>query len=235
MEPKVLVAAPTYSGKHYIFPQWYENITKNLTYKNYDWLVVDNSKMGSYATKLRRQGYKKVIHIPRGGNSRLGIARASEYIRKYAIENNYDYIMFIETDLLPKPDIIQHLMRHAKPVVGAVYEVGLKGSKEAPRRPLIYHAVEGDSGRTELRILPQKEAYEQMNKGLIRTPGMGLGCCLIHKTVFNEYDFKYSSTTKLHTDVLFYWELWSDKVPVWIDTDYIVPHYNQNWTMVKDW
>ena len=217
-----------------MFPRWYANIQK-LNYPNYDFIVVDNTNNLSYVSKLRREGYKHIYHQSRGGNSRIAIARASEFIRRYAVENDYDYIMFIETDLLPPKNIIQRLMGYKKPVTGAIYEIGLHNSTESPRKPLLYRPEEAIDGTIHLKILTPKEGYSMMNKGLLQTPAMGLGCCLIHSNIFKKYTFKYTSTGKQHTDSLFYYELWRDKVPVWVDTDIIIYHENQNWAVVKDW
>ena len=233
--PRVLVASPIYDKKHYMFPRWYQNVTRNLTYPNYDWIAVDNSKAQSYLVKLRRAGYKKIHGVPRGGNSRIAIGQSSEYIRKYAIRNNFDYIMWIESDLLPPPNIIERLMAYQKPIVGAVYEIGFHGSSDAPRKPLIYHVVEDNEGKQYLDVLPAQKGYETLNKGLIRTPAMGLGCCLMHKDIFTQYPFKYSSKSKLHTDAIFYYDLWKDEVEVWVDTDIVIYHENSNWKNVKDW
>ena len=231
--PKVLVAAPTYSGKHYIFPYWYKNVME-LTYPNYGLLIVDNSSNQNYVNRLRREGYKHIMHVDRGENSRIAIARASELIRRQAERNDYDYIMFIETDLLPPKDIIERLMKHEKQVTGAVYEVGIKGSKDAPRRPLLYHKT-NESGEWRIDLHSPEDAYAMLNKGLTEVKACGFGCTLIHKSIFNKYTFKYSPKTRLHSDMLFYWELDTDGVPVYADTDLIIPHFNQNWINVKDY
>lgn len=233
-EPKVLVAAPIYSGKDYIFKEWYNLIT-HLNYPNYDWLIVDNSRMESYAVGLRRKGYQKVIHIPRGGNSRKGIARASEYIRRYAINNGYDYIMFIESDLLPPKDIIQRLMKHNKLVCGATYEIGLHGSKDAPRRPIYYEKYKTETGDNGLRLMDVETAYSFINTGLMKCPAFGFGSTLIHKSIFSKYSFKYDANGTLHSDMVFYWELHNDGVECFVDTDIVVPHFNQNWAFMKDY
>ena len=233
-EPKVLVASPIYSGKHYMFPKWYENVQR-LDYSNYDWIIVDNTSNMSYVSKLRRLGYKHIYHVPRGGSSRLGIARASEFIREYAIKHEYDYIMFIESDLLPPKNIIKRLLNHEKYVAGAVYEIGLHKSVVAPRRPLIYQVGRTEDNKEILEILPPEEGYSMMGKGLIKTPAMGLGCCLIHSHIFKKFPFKWNSKGKQHTDSLFYGDLWNAKEEVWVDTDILIPHYNRNWIHMKDW
>ena len=190
-EPKVLVAAPIYEGKHYIFPIWYKLVT-NLSYPNYDLMIVDNSKTISYSTKLRRLGYRFIHHVNRGGNSRYGIAAASETIRQRAIDGGYDYIMFIESDLLPPKDIIQRLMKHKLRIVGATYEIGIKGNKNVPRKPLIYKETIVD-GNLKLEIEKPEDGYALLNTGLHKTPACGFGSTLIHKSIFSKYSFKHRS------------------------------------------
>ena len=232
--PKVLVAAPTYSGKHYIFPKWYENIT-HLSYKNYDWLVIDNSKRESYSVGLRRQGYKKIVHIKRGKHARQALANSAEYIRQYALKYGYDYVMMIETDLLPPKDIIERLMAHDKKIVGAAYEIGLHGSKEAPRRMCIYdYGNDSDKYERLIRLMSVKEGYEFIDGTLKACAGMGIGCTLMRRDLLEEYPFKYTDKHFLQSDVILYLDLAQNHVPVYVDTGIIVPHFNQNWTVVED-
>lgn len=232
--PKVLVAAPTYSGKHYIFPKWYELIT-HLTYKNYDWLVVDNSKKHSYSVGLRRQGFKKIVHIKRGKHARFALAQSAEYIRQYALKYDYDYVMMIETDLLPPRDVIERLLKHDKKVVGGVYEIGLVGSKQAPRRMCIYD-YNNDSDKTErlIRLMDVNEGYAFVDGTLKECAGMGIGCTLFRRDLLEEYDFKYTDKHFLQSDVILYLDLAQNYERVFADTGLLVPHYNQNWTVVKD-
>ena len=231
--PKVLVASPVYSGKDYIFDKWYKTIT-NLDYPNYSWLIVDNSKGLSYSTKLRRKGYKNVVHVARDASSRRGIANSSEYIRQHMIKYGYEYVMFIESDLIPPKNIIDRLIRHCKDVVGAVYEIGFHGSLNNPRRPLLYYHHRDRDGKVSLKLLPKEEGVKMINQGVIKTPACGLGCTLISRDIMEKYEFKYAENSTLHSDMIFYWELWDDGVDVWVDTDIMIPHFNSDWGKVKD-
>ena len=92
-----------------------------------------------------------------------------------------------------------------------------------------------EDGSMGIQMYDIEEAYKMINTGLREVKACGFGCTLIHKSIFNKYSFKYSSKTKLHTDMLFYWEMDIDNVKVYCDTDIIVPHFNQNWAIVKDY
>ena len=52
MEPRVLVGAPVCDLYEYCFDEFL-NAIKNLTYKNYDILLVDNSKDDKYFNKIK--------------------------------------------------------------------------------------------------------------------------------------------------------------------------------------
>jgi len=232
--PKVLVAAPTYKGKHYIFPKWYKLIT-NLTYKNYDWLIVDNTRELDYYRQLKREGYKKVVHVDRGENSRQALARSSNYIREYAIKNDYDYVLMIETDLLPPLDIIERLLKHNKDVVGVLYFIGLENSKTVPKRLCLYEYNSVPNYEHMLiKMVPLEENIYYIKKGLKQVAGMGFGCTLFSKKIFSEIEYKYSNRHSLHSDTIFYLELAQKGIPVFCDTDILVPHFNQNWLEVED-
>jgi hypothetical protein len=117
--PKVLVAIPTYSGKDYIFKENFQAV-KNLDYPNYEYVYIDNSKGSSYAKKLRLRG-ANVVRVNRGANSRQALCNAQNYARNKVLNEGYDYLLFVESDLVPDKDVITRLMRHGRQVVGSVY------------------------------------------------------------------------------------------------------------------
>lgn len=117
--PKVLVAIPTYQGKDYVFDENFAAV-KSLDYPNYDYVYIDNSKGTSYAKKLRMRG-ANVVRVNRGGNSRQAIANAQNYARNKVISDGYDYLLFVESDLVPDKDVINRLMKHDVSVVGSFY------------------------------------------------------------------------------------------------------------------
>ena len=55
MKPKILVGCPTSDHKEYCLDKYLEGI-KALTYPNFDFVLVDNSKEEKYYNKLKDKG-----------------------------------------------------------------------------------------------------------------------------------------------------------------------------------
>lgn len=108
--PKVLVACPNHVDKEYSFQRWIDNV-KNLTYPNYDILVVDNSPDITFMERYKAQ--IPILHITVNQELRmLAITRSMELIRQHFLSDNYAYWMNIESDVIPPKDIIEQLMKY---------------------------------------------------------------------------------------------------------------------------
>ena len=238
---KVLVVTPTYEGKHYIFDKFYKRL-RELTYPNYDFIIIDNSTGSNYVTKLRRMGVRNVHHCNRGRNSRDTLAISQNYAREYFLKGNYDYVFSLESDVIPPVDIIQRLMRHQKMLVGAVYLIGTGTTK----LPCLFVTDKMESGENGTRLIGTKrlggklvsvkgEVEKYLNKGLLRFHGMGLGCTLIRRDLLSSFGFwtdeRYDDK---HSDVYFYLALHNKGYDVWADTDLMVDHWPSKWDEVSD-
>lgn len=231
--PKVLVASPIYEDKEYIRKRWVQQI-KNLDYPNYDYLLVDNSKTLDYTRRLKREGVR-IVHVNRGDNSRDAIATSMNLIRKKVIDGHYDYLMSIESDLIPPKDIIQRLMRHNKPVVGSIYLIGFANDPKQPQRACLFQTKMNEKGMMETYNCTPQESLAMMNTGLQPCHGTGLGCTLIKKYILDTYKFWYDPRfTNKHPDVYFFMQLHNDGVQAYVDTDIHVYHQPSRWTKVKD-
>lgn len=240
-KPRVLVGVVTYEGKDYIFPKCYEAI-RNFDYPSdrYDTLIVDNTEGHGYANQMKRRGYRKVEHVKRGKNSRIALAKSQNLIRKYALENDYDYVLFIESDLVPQPNTINRLLAHRKRVVGSWYLLGhdykfpciflnAKKGSFTGTRPV--GVVEEDGER---KAHPQ-EIREWWQSGLRECEGCGLGCTLVRTSLLEDYPFFNDHRFDTHhSDVWWYMSLRRDNIPVFVDTDVNVPHYPSDWGDVED-
>ena len=227
--PKVLVAIPIFDQKDYIFKENFEAI-KNIDYPNYDYVYIDNSASSAYVKKLRRRG-AKAVRVPRGGNSRQALCNSQNYARNKAIQGNYDFLMFVESDLIPTPECIRRLMNHQVGVAGATYYIGTD-----IKIPCVF-TTEWKSEQHQMgtRLITLNEVDSFLNTGLRRIHGMGLGCTLIRIDIIKRYPFWYDERfTSKHSDVYFYMELQNDSVPVYIDSDYVIPHYPSKWSEVGD-
>jgi len=124
-QPKVLVACPNHIVKEYSFQRWIDNV-KNLTFPNYDILVVDNSPNGELIEKYGDQ--VPIIKLPTEGIEHLSVTRMNrsmELIRQKFLEGGYAHWMDIESDVIPESSVIEKLMKlkvdwasHAYPARG---------------------------------------------------------------------------------------------------------------------
>lgn len=233
--PKVLIGVTIYEDKDYIFKEFYENI-KNLTYDNYELLIVDNSATKKYYSKLKRMGVP-VIHVNRGANSRVAHAKSLNKIRDYLLKNDFDYWMSIESDLIPPVDIIERLMAHDKDSVGCMYNIGYPDSVAEPPRPCLFVTKVDENTKTlSTRNLSPEEGFSLFGKGVIPIHGCGIGTTLVKRHVLEKISFKYELNIDkvVHSDVLFYMDMHNLGMKAHVDTNIIVPHFNSKWSEVKD-
>ena len=234
MNPKVLIGVVTYVGKDYIFDEFWKNI-QNLDYDNYDVVVVDNTKGKKYYSKLKRRGIP-VHHVNRGANSRMAQDRSLNKITSIMLKGDYEYFLSIESDLLPPSDIIQRLMAHDKDVVGCMYNIGYVDSASQPPRPCLFTMNKEEINGKATRNLTADEGFSLFGRGVIRIHGCGLGTTLIRRSIVEEVPFRYTTENdRVHSDAVFYGDLHNKKIQAFVDTDIIIPHFNSDWNLVKDY
>lgn len=251
VNPKVLVGIVTYEGKDYIFPQCY-NAVRSFNYDNYDVLIVDNSAGDSYYTKLLREGYRNVHHIKRAKNSRDTLSDSQNYIRYRMLNGGYDYLLMVESDLVPPPETITRLLNHNKLVVGSLY--WLQGRLPDTEREKLPEGsfIPGDNGKYKIpcifflewkkevgamgtRLITYSELPRFLNTGLRQVHGCGIGCTLFARSIVEKYPYWTDERfDNKHSDVYLYMDLHNGHIPVFVDTSFEVPHYPSDWGQVID-
>lgn len=236
--PKVLIGTPIFEGKEYCRERFVRNI-RRLNYPNYDWLLVDNSRKPFYSNKLKKlHGRNHVVRVPRGNNSRDALANSMNYLRRKVLEEDYDWLLSVESDLFPPEDTIIRLLSHGKQVVGSLYHIGT-----ATAKALCVFETVNKEGLWGTRIIPLNRQEEYFNKGLKQVHGMGVGCTLISRGILERFAFWYSSADdermkgtkdRKHPDVYFYLDLHNAGIPVFCDTDLYVYHEYSDWSNVGD-
>lgn len=242
MTQRVLIGVTTYEKKDYIFHECMEAVYA----QNYPWfdvVIVDNGATLDYVARLKRKGYKNVYHVNRGANSRVAIAKSQNKIRELFLEGDYTHLLLVESDLILPKDSLTRLMNYHKPVVGSTYLIGTKNVKV----PCIFLDDVPKDGFTGTRPLGIKElqdgtkAYDGaeiktfLNTGLRQVHGCGFGCTLIERRIMKDTVFWTDSRfNNKHSDVYFYLDMSRMKVPVFVDTDIMIPHYPTDWETVAD-
>jgi len=259
-EPKVLIGTPIYNKKDYCLEKHLEHVRK-INYTNYEQVFFDNSKSSKYYYKLKSKGLK-VIRVPRGSNSRVAVANSMNAMRQYIKEHDYDYVLVLESDLFPDPEIINRLLQHNKEVVGSYYLLGLDedelkyrslvkdytehkiSSEELKQKtkgllikvPCIFITdVKKDTNFKGTRIIGRKEGIEIFRTGLRQVHGCGLGATLISRRIFLRFPFYFDSRYESkHPDVYFFADLSDAGIPVYVDTNFNIPHQPSSWDKVRD-
>ena len=120
-KPKVLVAAPTYKGMKYCHDEFFSRI-KSLTYPNYDILIVDNTEDESYFTELKKDENLVVIKDDTKETKKMArLISSRNKIAEYALKNDYEYVLMLDSDVIPPENIIEELLNCNKDLASGIY------------------------------------------------------------------------------------------------------------------
>ena len=224
MKPKVLVGCPTSDYKDYCLNKYAESV-KNLSYDNYDILLVDNSKTNEYSEKIKKLGLK-VIKDKYTESARERIVNSRNILREYAIKNDYGYLLSLEQDVIPPRDIIERLLIHNKKVISGVYFAVNFYQGKHQLLPLIW--VDFDEKNKKMFYVDKIRLWS--NK-LIKIATCGLGCILIHKDILKKFKFRFDSNYKEGFDDMFFCkDLRENKIEIYADTSIKCKHLIKNWS-----
>lgn len=101
-----------------------------------------------------------------------------EQLADIAVKDNFDYIMFIDSDMVFEPDIIDRLMAHDKDIVSA-----MAFKRKAPFQPCFYSKCRYDIENHDFEI---QSPVEWTENELLEIEGVGMACCLIKTKVLKE-------------------------------------------------
>jgi hypothetical protein len=228
---RILVGAPTNEIKNYCLDKYLGTITNLLYPKNlYDIMLVDNSESTNNTKKIMQMGVNCVHIKPKGKSNQKYIAESQELLRLAALKGNYDYLLMIESDVIPPLYVIHSLLSHQKQVVGGYYMTG-HGSDSFPMKQLveqdgnlIRHTLNSDS----------KHGILSANGKLQEVHNMGFGCVAIHKSVLQNIKFRVEDGSDSHSDSFFAADLNFLGIKQYQDTSLVCDHINSSWSEVVD-
>ena len=141
----------------------------------------------------------------------LKVANYKNCIIDYAIENNYDYLFFVDSDLVLHPNLIEHLKSTNKDIISEIF--WSQWHKDRPLEPNVWLFDEYDLVPKRLgEKLSEKEMDLRQIKFLnqLRIPGVyevgGLGACtLISRAALIEgVNFKPIKNLTIHGEDRFF-------------------------------
>ena len=223
--PKILVAAPQADVKNYCFEEWLRNIRQfSYPQSQIDIFLADNSHTTENVDYIKSMGVK-CVHIPKKGRGIIEVmAECHQACLDYAKENDYDYLLHLETDIFPKHNILEELMTYKKPVVCGLYSI-FDGAYREPMLRLIekfnagYMRAYGISGSIALYI----------DGKLLKVFSGALGCTLINKEVFDKIKFRSVENEHQFPDTWFANDMYAQGIPIYVSTKSQCKHYNKSW------
>ena len=221
---KVLVGCPTSNHKEYCLKEYLEGI-KNLSYENIHFVLVDNSEDDEYYSKLKKLGVS-AIKGKYFEKAKDRVIDSRNILRKYCLDNNYDYFLSLEQDVVPPKDIIEKLLKHDKDIVCGLYFY--LGDDDKTLLPMVWVHHEGEYAKR----LNFNEVSE--NK-LIEAITCGLGCVLIKKNVLEEIEFRHVKEKSPWDDLWFCEDAREKGFKVYVDTGVRCKHYlkGMDWSNIK--
>jgi len=212
--PKILVAAPTYEGMKYCQDEFF-NAIKSLEYSNYNILIVDNSEKEDYFNEIKK--IDKLIVLRDNTDEKDKILRlisSRNKILDYAIENDYDYILMMDSDVIPPKNIIQELLLCDKDIVSGLYYNYFVVDGKTKWLPVAWTELSEEEfenikkmtnlpsfvkSRFDLRARMTSE--EANSNQLIKVFIPSAGCLLMNKSVFSKIRYGLLDVSKLTPDI----------------------------------
>jgi len=234
--PKVLAFTVTYSGKDYCLDEFIDNIQK-FTYTNYEHIVIDNTNdNGEYTQRLKDKFEPlgiKVYHVKRGESSREALAKSQNFARKLFLDGDYDYFFSLESDIFPKPNILDVLVSHGLDIVGGLYMLGFV--EDGTRTPCITLDWYNEKTRTYgTRLITPDKFMDYLNKGVKEVAAGGMGATLMYRDVVEKVPFTYIPGLGGHSDVYWCNDARKKGYIITVDTSVLCEHKNSDWGKVSD-
>jgi hypothetical protein len=225
--PRVLICCPTSDRKAYCQDEYIFRAKKIAEYYNgvATIFMADNSATkDNYSRLILEYGIRANYIAPRGRTNLEFIAESHEACRIFAIANKFEWMLHLESDILPPLNVITRLMRHQKKVVNGMYHLGkgydsfllMQGMEELGDKRCTYNIDRGD--------------LMEVTGDLVQNYHFGLGCALIHKSVFECINFQADGKQEFHSDSLFATRLFNKGIANFVDTSVLCEHLNIEWT-----
>lgn len=144
--------------------------------------------------------------------STAAIDLAREMTVEDALETDPDYVMFIDSDVVPPRDVFQRLARHDVGVVSGLYYMDNPDGVH----PAMWRLDESNS--------PSITDYRR--KGLVNVDAIGLGCCLVKREVIDALErplFRWTKGYEEHP-----WDLRHDGETPGVSEDFFFCHKVQD-------
>lgn len=213
----VLVGVVTYDGETSCRDAFFAYLDRMTSVE--DVFIVTNSGERD-AVDLRKRGDDISKNVTVVVNNDLyddkidQIVSNRNMVREYFLDNEYDYLFFLDSDLIGLEDAVEKLLCLNKRLTTGWYLSTFEYDSGFVVRPVSYVNYSGDNVR-------QLTINELINGGVVELAASGLGCCLIHRDIISNVSFGRDTCSE---DVMFFINTKKAGECLYLDTG--VPFYH---------
>tara|TARA_R110000751_G_scaffold307535_1_gene429304 strand:+ start:4560 stop:5282 length:723 start_codon:yes stop_codon:yes gene_type:complete len=227
--PKILIGAPTADVKQYCADEWFENV-KALVYYDFDIFLADNSLSGNHIDFWRKKG----VWIESANNNPKDsvikrLTDSHNLVREKTLKGGYDYLLHLEVDVMPPPEVLVALLSHRKPLVSLSYDI-----YDAEDRESVSIRTDTDYDGEETAIIRGKYSELWFDGQCKQAWTNGVGCALIHRSVLEKIPFRYVADNNAFPDSWFAYDCSDKGIAHFIDTSMYCHHKNRDWRKYGD-
>lgn len=178
---KLLIGVLTHGKHRYCLDEFQASLEAQRV--KADTLFVVNNGESAYASLLKSRGLT-ALEDPSPAKTRIEkIVSGRNFIRDYALKNDYDYLMFVDSDVMLPKNAVVFLHSTKADVVSGVYLNAFELGGKKVIAPVLFK----DLGNGECQLY----TYEGVAGGEIVDIGAaGLGCSLISRKVLEKVPFR---------------------------------------------
>ncbi len=178
---KVLIGIVTYGKQRYCLDEFLQCLGRQTV--KADILFVVNNGESAYAALIRSKNWK-AVEDPKPAKTRIEkIVNGRNYIRDHALKNDYDYLLFLDSDVLIHPRTLEALLATKYDVVAGAY----LSVFQIDGKPVVAPVLFKDIGNGQCQLYTYEGAAKQQ---VLEIGAAGLGCTLISKKVLKEISFR---------------------------------------------
>ena len=213
--PRVLISCVTHD-KDEVYVKGFLDAIRNQDYKNYDILFIETSNSDDYTAKLKGTGSIVLKSETETSHTIEKITTGRNLARDYAVKNNYDYLLFVDTDVILQQTALSKLLSNRKDVVAGVCLSTLNVNGNQKILPNIFNI-----DKQETRPVPLNEV---MTGKITEISHAGFGCALMTHKVLEKTFFRFYENQMAGEDIAFFHDAKENGFKAFADTSVRCTH-----------
>lgn len=196
--PKVLVGCVTHDLDESYLQGFLESV-RAQSYTNYDILFVDTSGNSEYLAKLKGLGAIAISSESEKDDPKMQrILDGRTKLRRYALDKGYDYLFFVDTDVVLPETALARLLSARKDLVAGVClnNININGTSRV--LPCLFNFNEKETYFSPMQL------NDVMNNKLHEVAAGGLSCTLVTRNVLEKVGLRCFESSNAGEDIAFF-------------------------------